>query len=245
MQSDETEFDALKRALSRRDDLPADEAALLDRLPRRLHVYGRGDEIVPPGSRPQESCLMLSGYSARAVFLEDGGRQLTAIHVAGDFVDLHALLLKTVDHGVVALAPCRVAFVAHEYLIEITQKAPHLTRLLWLSTVIDASITGEWIAGLGRRSAIANLAHLLCEIYVRLTIVDLASDCRFAFPVTQSNLADMLGMSLVHLGRTLGLLRRTGLIVWDDGMVTITDFDALAEFCNFDTGYLNLIKEPR
>lgn len=238
-------IDPLVSAFSRRDQLTEEERTILECLPRRPKTYSEGEEIIAEASRPKESCLVLSGFVARAQYLSTGKRQLTAVHGPGDFVDLHSFLLKQMDHGVVALSSCRVAFIPHANLKVVTETAPHLTRMLWLSTIVDAAIQRAWITCLGRRSAIQHLAHMICEPYLRLEIVGLATEGKFDFPVTQAELGDMLGLSNVHVNRTLQELRGTGLVRWQSGTVDIRDFEALSVFAEFDPLYLNLLDEPR
>jgi CRP-like cAMP-binding protein len=236
----------LLRALERRDDLSADERALVERLPARRRKFARGQEMVPQGSRPRESCLLVSGLAGRVQHVgEEGKRQITALHIAGDFVDLHSMLLKVMDHDVVALADCEAVFIPHERLIDVTIRSPHLGRLLWLSTLIDAAIQRTWMSSIGRRSSAAQLAHLVCETYLRMEAVGLVRDLGFDLPITQQELGDALGISTVHANRTLQELRATGLLKWRGSRVTIVDFDRLAAFADFDATYLNLVKEPR
>lgn len=237
--------DPLVTAFSRRDRLTEEEKAILEGLPKRQKEYRAGADIIAEGSRPQESCLVLEGFAARAQHLSSGKRQLTALHISGDFVDLHGFLLKQMDHGVVALSPCKVAFIPHASLRSVTETSPHLARMFWLSTVVDAAIQRAWITCLGRRSAIQHLAHLICELYLRLEIVQRAENGSFEFPVTQSELGDMLGLSNVHVNRTLQELRATLLIRWRGSTVHIDDFAGLSAFAEFDPLYLNLTQEPR
>lgn len=232
-------------SLGRRDLLSEEELSTLTRLRQKEAVFKKGSDIIAQHSRPGMSCLLVSGLTARAVTLPDGRRQLTALHVPGDFVDLHALLLRTMDHSVMAMTNCSVVFVPHADLIAVTEQSPHLTRLLWLSTTIDAAIQREMIASVGRRTPLQHLAHTLCELYVRLDVVGLAQEGRFRFPVTQSELADVLGLSLVHTNRTVQDLRATGLVLWNQVDVVITDFQRLATLAGFDPTYLNLTSEPR
>ncbi|MET0528470.1 MAG: cyclic nucleotide-binding domain-containing protein, partial [Microvirga sp.] len=119
--------------LERRDQLSDDEKRVLENAISRVRVVEADEDIVREGDRPNESILLLDGFAARYKIFSNGRRQITAIHVAGDFVDLHSFLLKTMDHGVLALTPCRVAAVPHATLEKITDDHPHLTRLLWLS----------------------------------------------------------------------------------------------------------------
>lgn len=238
-------IELLRRNLSRRDKVTDAEYQLLRSLKQRAALYAKGADIIPEHSRPNSSCLLVAGLAGRAVSREDGRRQLTALHVPGDFVDLHGLLLRTMDHGVVALSNCEVIFVPHEDIISISETAPHLTRLLWTSTTIDAAIQRKMAALLGRHSPLQRLGHLICEIYTRLEIVGLATDGTFHFPVTQHELADILGISVVHTNRTVQQLRSTGLISWGAATVTIADMSALVRLAEFDTTYLSLETEPR
>ena len=236
---------ALVTSLSLRDEIDLEEAALLDGLSFRRRQLRKGEELVAQHSRPTESCVVLSGATAREVLLDDGKRQITALHIPGDFVDLHAFLLKVMDHSVVALTDCEAAYVPHRDLLRVMERSPHLGRLLWLSTVVDGAIQRAWITSAGRRSATAHFGHLICELYLRLEAVGLASEGRFEFPVPQNELADALGFSLVHVNRTLQDLRATGLVSWKGSAVSILDFDGLARMSQFDPTYLNLIRMPR
>ena len=159
---------AFLRSLERRDSLSDEEVRVINDLPGRPAVFNAGEEIVMEGSRPKDSCLVTSGFAARSQSLRSGETQITAVHVPGDFVDLHSMVLKVMDHSVVALGPCKVAFVPHEKIKEVTERSPHLARLFWMSTTIDGAIQRTWITCLGRRSAEQHLAHLICELYVRL-----------------------------------------------------------------------------
>ena len=238
-------IDLLVLNLGSRDTLDAEEIVLLEQTIRHERLVLRGHDIVSEGSRPQESTLLLEGIAARYRVLEDGKRQITALHVAGDFIDLHAFMLKTLDHSVVALSPCKVATAAHRDLVSVTRTHPHLSRLLWLSTVIDGAIHREWIVAMGRRSKKSHLAHLICELYVRLNVVGLVQEASFHLNLSQAEVADTLGVSLVHLNKTLQSLRRDGLVRWTNRIVTILDWDRLVHVAEFDDTYLNLRREPR
>jgi CRP-like cAMP-binding protein len=244
-ESASVDLHALARALSCRDILSPEERALLLTLPRRTCSFRRGQMIVEEQSRPTESCLITGGFAARVSRLSNGNQQITALHIPGDFVDLHAFLLKVLDHGIVAISDCHVAFIPHREILILIENSPHLGRLLWLSTVIDGAIQRAWITSLGRRSSIERLAHLICEIYERLKAADLAADHVFEFPAIQAELSDMLGISAVHVNRSMQELRRTGLVSWGGGRVRIHDHDKLVEFADFDPTYLNLVNEPR
>lgn len=149
------------------------------------------------------------------------------------------------DHGIVAMSPCQVAFAEHSDLRMITETLPHLTRLLWLDTIVDGAIHREWIVAMGRRSKKAHLAHLICELYLRLQVVGLVDGWSFWLPLSQGEIADVLGLSLVHLNKTLQLLRKDEVVRWENKTVEILNWAGLALLAEFDATYLSLMVEPR
>ena len=235
----------LARKLRSFDAVSDDEVRVLEQTLRGLRHFDAGQDLVSAEERPAHSTILLEGWAARARTLENGARQITAIHIPGDFVDLHSFLLHKMDHSVVALTPCRAALAPHDRLKRITETEPHLTRLLWLNTLVDAGIHRTWIVGMGRLSAAGHLAQLLCELYVRLKAVGLARDFEFELPLTQPAVADALGMSLVHVNRTLRELRAQKLVSWRGRSVRLLDWDRLAAEAQFDPTYLSLTPEPR
>jgi CRP-like cAMP-binding protein len=238
-------LEPLIRSLGERDSLSDAEKAELARIIVHTKQFRPRSDIVAAGSRPGHSSLLLDGFAARYKLMADGSRQITALHVAGDFVDLHAFLLKTMDHGIVALSACTIGFADHGDLKLVTERHPHLTRLFWLETLIDGAIHREWIVAMGRRSKKSHLAHLVCELFVRLRAVGRTDGSSFHLPLSQSELADVLGLSVVHMNRVLQGLRREKLVAWVNHTVTILDWDRLQEMAEFDPTYLSLRVEPR
>ncbi|WP_095202038.1 Crp/Fnr family transcriptional regulator [Mesorhizobium carmichaelinearum] len=238
-------LESLYLNLGQHDAISDAEKALLSGAMTVERSFATGQDIVSSGSRPTYSTLILDGLAARYKVLEDGGRQFTSLQVPGDFVDLHAFLLKTMDHGIVALSPCHVIFADHSKLRAITEQAPHLTRLLWLDTLVDGAIHREWIVAMGRRSKISHLAHLVCELFVRLQVVKHTTDMSFHLPLSQAELADVLGLSIVHMNRVIGALRQSGVVTWSNYTVTILDWHRLQEVAEFDPTYLSMMREPR
>lgn len=233
------------RKLQRRDMMgPEEQRAIAEAADERL-LFAPGENLVTEGERPHRSMLVTSGFTCRYRLLPDGQRQLTAIHLPGDFVDLHSFLLKEMDHAVGALSPCTIITFPHERLVKVTERFPHLTRLLWLLTLLDGAIHREWLVGMGRLSALERTAHLLCEIYSRLAAIRFASDCQFNLPITQAALADAVGISTVHVNRVLQELRQSGYLSWDGGMLRILDWDRLTALAKFNDRYLHLVQEPR
>ncbi len=189
--------------------------------------------------------LVVTGFTTRYRDLSDGKRQITAIHIPGDFVDLHSFLLKEMDHSVGALSTCRVITFPHRNLTRLTEQHPHLTRLLWLLTLLDSAINREWIVAMGRRSAAEQLAHLICEFCARLEVIGQVKDMTFTLPITQVELSDALGISPVHVNRVLQELRGENLFTWQNQTIRILDWPRLQERAEFDPLYLHLNREPR
>src|SRR5262249_23301560 len=150
-----------------------------------------------------------------------GQRQIVELHVAGDFADLHSFTLKRLEHDILTLTPCTVAVVPHDKLREITERYPHLTRVYWFLTNLDAAIHRERMVSLGQRSALSRMAHLFCELFARLQIVGLTSGEGYDFPLTQAELGEYLGLTSVHVNRTLQELRRRNLIHLENRRLTI------------------------
>jgi len=230
--------------LSRRDVVTAEERDALAQLLGPIRTVAAGRALIEPGDRPGFSTFLINGLCARFNLTADGGRQLTEINVPGDFVDLHSLLMRQMDHGVLALTDCVIAPAAHEDLRRLTERQPHLTRLLWLETVVDGAIHRQWLVAMGQQNAASRLAHLMCELYRRMDAVGLVTASGFALPITQADLGDILGLTQVHVNRVLMELRRRGLLEWRAGLVTIIDWDGLASLGQFDPTYLRLHSEP-
>lgn len=237
-------LEALFRALERRDRLSDRERhALADAL-AEVRIYAPDDTLIRAGNGTEYSTLLVSGMLGRVYYMSEGKRQIVAMHLPGDFVDLHSLLLKRLDHDVVALTDVRVALFPHEVLRRLTETEPHLARMLWLLTVIDAAVHREWIGRLGHSAAV-RVAQLLCEAQARLAVVGMATREGFAIDLTQADLGDMTGLTPVHVNRTLRKLREANLAIVRDGYASIPDLDHLREFAGFDPTYLYLDKRPR
>jgi CRP-like cAMP-binding protein len=236
--------DRLIRRLERFDRMSPEEKETLNSVIGHDFQVASGQEVIREGSTPKTSALLLEGLVARSNSLLSGQRQITAIHVPGDFVDLHAFLLAKMDHSVVALTACRFGVLPHEAIDDISRRLLHLTKLLWLTTLVDGAIHRAWLAMRGRMPSHARVAHLICELYIRLKVVGLAPDQEFEFPLSQETVADMLGLSTVHVNRSIQQLRKEGLIVWSRPVIAIPDWGRLVKVAEFDATYLNLEGKP-
>ena len=238
-------IDAHLHKLRKRDEISADEESAIRGAVTDVREVRADATFIRRGQELRHSTLLISGWMARVKQLADGQRQISELHVSGDFVDLHSFTLKRLDHDIVTLTPCRVALVPHESLRDITERLPHLTRVYWFATNLDAAIYREWTVSLGRRSALQRMAHLFCELFVRLEIVGLTDGNSYEFPLTQQELSECLGLTGVHVNRTLQELRRRGLIEVEGRRATMLDFDALKALAEFDPSYLYLERKPR
>lgn len=234
----------LVERLERADLIGPDERRVLAGLVDGTQTFAPRTCVARAHVPMENSQLLLQGFVSRQTELPDGRRQILAIHVPGDFVDLHSLLLKSLDHDVVALTPVRMGMVPHEGLRRVTTEQPHLTRLLWFLTAVDAAIHREWIASLGR-SAAGRVAHLFCELQARLEVVHLADATGYALPLTQVDIADATSLTPVHVNRTLRQLREEGLVDFRSGRVEIGDLGGLKRLARFDPGYLYLSPTAR
>lgn len=230
------------KKLRLRTTISPDEERVIRGLVAETRQVAADTFLVRAGTELHHSILLLDGWLARSKDLRSGERQVLEIHLPGDFADLHGFTLKRLDHDVMSLTECVIGVVPHDRLMAMTEQHPHLTRIYWLSTNVDAAIAREMAMSLGQRSAISRMAHMFCELYARLKIVGKSFDHRFEFPLTQRELSECLGLTVVHVNRTLQELRRRQVIEAENRCVTILDMDALEAIAEFDPAYLQLEK---
>jgi CRP-like cAMP-binding protein len=233
------------KKLRARDDVSAREEDVLRSAISRVVEVGKDVTFVKADVPLTDSNILVDGLVCRYRDMANGERQVTELHVPGDFVDLHSFPLQRLDHNILALVPSRIAVVPHDALRRITETEPHLTRLLWLATAMDAAIHREWMVSIGRRSASARVAHVLCEFYERFKVIGLTSGLRYPLPLTQIDLAECLGLTPIHVNRTLRELRLQKLVTFRSRLVVIDDLPALQALAEFDGNYLFLDKHPR
>jgi CRP-like cAMP-binding protein len=232
------------KKLRRRTEISSDEERAIRNAVAETRKVPADQILIRSGQELNSSMLLLDGWMARSKDLAGGERQVTQLHIAGDFPDLHGFTLKRLDHDLVTLTHCTIGVVPHERLQAITERYPRLARLYWFSTNVDAAITRELALSLGQRSALSRMAHLFCELYTRLDTVGLAHHDGFAFPLTQRELSECLGLTVVHANRTIQELRRRGLVELENRHLTILDRRGLQGVAEFDPAYLYLDRMP-
>ena len=218
---------------------PDEQQAVLD-LPVTIRVVRARHDIVREGDRPSQCCFLLTGWACRYKLLDEGRRQITAFHVAGDALDLQSLYLSVMDHGVASLTTATLAFIPHDAVCAVVDRFPGLARAFRCDALIDAAIFQEWVANIGRRSAFQRLSHLLCEMYTKQEAVGLAQDHRCDLPVTQVDLADATGLTDVHVNRTLKEMKNKDLITTMGRGVSINNWQGLTTAAGFDPTYLHI-----
>lgn len=232
------------RLLSRLDSITtvsADDRRRIAELPLTVRNFAPNHDIVRQGDSPAQCVLLLDGYLLRHKLANGASRQIVSFHVPGDIPDLHTLNLPRMDHNLSTLGPAVVAFVPHGALRKMLEASPALTGALWRMTLIDGSIFREWVVNLGRREAIARVAHLLCEMLLRLRAVGLARGDTVLISWTQADVADACGISTVHANRVVQELRRLRLVEWDSRRVRVLDLPGLMDIGDFSPDYLHLI----
>lgn len=206
------------------------------KLPARTTVARAGEPL-------DQSTLLLEGIMSRYIDDRNGLRQLVAVHVPGDFVDLHAFPLKILDHDVATMTAATVAIVPHAELADITRSMPELARKLWFSTLIDAAIHRAWLFRLGRLDAVGRVAHFICETNARLVSAGLSDGHLFALGLTQTDLAEICGLTNAHVNRVLRQLREERLCVFRSSLVEIIEPQRLAARGQFEGDYLYIERQ--
>ena len=243
MPSDEAHLSPLIRRLESIAPVSDDERRAITALPIMVRELKADADIVRDHDRPSQCCAILEGFACRYKVLPEGRRQIMSFHIPGDIPDLQSLHLEIMDHSLATVVPSKVAFIPHEAVRTFLRAHPRIADVFWRETLIDAAVFREWVVNVGRRDAYARIAHVLCEIYVRLRAVGLVDGQAYQLPITQAELGDATGLSTVHVNRTLQELRANGLITMKGGRVVIEDWSGLQTAGEFDPTYLHIKKQ--
>lgn len=221
--------------------LAEDERKWLDEFcSSSRRTFEPGQPIFERGQRATEVVVVLDGLAIRRKSLRDGRQQLLAFLIPGDLCDVEVFVLEAMDHDIVAVGETVCAFVPAKVMEAQLHRSCNLTRALWWSTMLDSAILREWLVGHGSRDARARVAHLFFELLIRHRLVGRAQGDSFALPLPQEALAEAVGMTAVHLNRTLQELRADGLIRFEKKALTVLDPAGLKAAASFESDYLHL-----
>lgn len=222
-----------------------EELAGLTHLVKGLNRYEAGAAVLEEGAPADTLVVIMSGIAYRYSRLANGRRQITAFLVPGDICDYRFLSSGHVGQHVLALSQVTVARMQAESFVAASERFPVLMRAVLAANAVDEAIGREWMISLGQRNALQRMAHLLCELELRLRRVGLVDKGTFHFPATQTDLGDALGLSSVHVNRTLQELRRMHLISMSKGIVTLNDTASLRRLALFDVAGLGYERNGR
>jgi CRP-like cAMP-binding protein len=212
--------------------------AVLNRLKVRAGTR-RGEDIIAPGRSPGHSTVLMEGVACLYERLQDGNRQIYAFQYPGDFCDLHRHALPETNNevAVAAITDCSIGIIEHKDLEQLIAQYPSLGLALWRASMLEASIFRKRLLNVGRQPALQRVAHLLCEQLARREAVGLNSA---TIPLTQMDLADAAGLSIVHINRTFQELRRLNILSKEGRAIKVVDRERLAGLASFDGNYLNM-----
>jgi CRP-like cAMP-binding protein len=235
---------ALVAKLSQFAPLSHKDIGLLEALCLPEERLRAGVNIVVEGETPRSLFVVARGMACRYRLMPDGRRQILTILLPGDLFGLPRFLLQSMDHSVAAIGPTRIAAIGREAVIDIIANHPRIGAALWWSVMQEEAMLRERIVALGRRSARGRVAYILCELVWRQRSIGIAEDHAIRLPLTQTDLADMLGLTSVHTNRVLQGFRRDELITLARGRLTLHDLGRLQAISGLTKDYLQLNSTP-
>ena len=240
MAPDDNPLGIMVRKLSHQAVLNDEDRRALLTLPCIMRDVPASAYVVREGERPHHCAVLVSGYAFRQKLTREGSRQILSLHLPGDLLDLQHLFLDVADHNVQTLTRARLAYVSRASVLELMKARPAVAFALGVSSMVDSSVFREWILNVGRRDARARVAHVLCEFGARLDALGLAEGEGYELPMTQEQLGDALGLTAVHVNRTLKNLEEDGLITRNRRFISFPRGGALPQVGDFNPRYLHL-----
>ena len=237
--------DTLIRKIREHTSLSRDDLEAIRKLTFVKRLLASGGDVVRQGDKPRVSIVVTRGMLARYHTRTGGGRQYLSFHIAGDLPDAQALFLDVMDHAVCAIGEAEVALVPHKDLFDLFERRLSIGYAFWRETLIDAAIFREAITNNSSRSVRTRIAHFFCEQYYRAQAAGIAEAGSCALPLSQVQLGETLGISVVTANRGLQALRRTGAAEFRDGVLTVRNWKKLMQLGEFTPSYLHLTKQNR
>jgi CRP-like cAMP-binding protein len=218
----------------------ADVAALLG-LKAQISRVRANSDISMPGAQFEHAILVASGLVGRYLQLADGTRQTTAIHIPGEIADLHRVATPIAGSALQALTNAAIVRISGKELKALALSSPSLTQAFWVYSAVDAAVLAHWTVNLARREAKVRMAHLLCELGLRMEASNQGDRSEFLLELTQTQLGEALGLTPVHVNRTLKALRDAGIIEVEGRIYRIPEWTRLAAIAEFDAQYLQIL----
>jgi len=218
---------------------PTDRIALLE-LPYAVRSVEAGSYLLRDCDKPDRCGMLVSGFAYRHKTNAEGYRQIVSLLIAGEIYDLQQLYLATADSNVQALTNCELATISHEQLRKLATERPSVALAFVATAMVELSMAREWTLNVGRRDARTRTAHFLCEVAFRLDKLSLPHGQPFELPMTQEQIGDALGLTPVHINRTLKTLVNAGLIGHTKHHITIPNWASLVVAAGFNSRYLHI-----
>jgi CRP-like cAMP-binding protein len=236
-------LDLLVRRLEQHAPLGEEDRRAVLALPHMVRTLEPATYTAREGDPPKVCAVLLSGFAYRQKTTVDGARQIVALHIPGEALDFQSLFLDVADHNVQMLTRAEVALIPNAALQELARARPAVEHAILMAILVEASVLREWVLNVGRRDARAAMAHFLCEVAVRLEAQGLAKSYGYELPMTQDQLADVLGLTPVHVNRTLKSLEADGLIARNRRQVSFPDWQRMRHTAGFTQRYLHLERQ--
>ncbi|HZG08755.1 MAG TPA: Crp/Fnr family transcriptional regulator [Allosphingosinicella sp.] len=236
-------LDLLLRKLETHSPLSEDDRQAIRALPCTLKTFEASSYIAREGEKPESCAVLVSGFAIRQKLTGEGGRQIVAIHIPGEALDFQNLFLDVADHNVQTLTRAELAFIPRAAFQELARSRAAVGHAILVTLLVEASIFREWVLNVGRRNSLTRLAHVLCEFAIRLEAQGLADENGYELPMTQEQLADTLGLTPVHVNRTIMALEADGFIARDKRRIRFPDWRRMRDMADFNQRYLHL--EPQ
>ena len=220
-------------------ELTPEETSALEKASSRSQSLEAHSDVIREGDEPADVHLVTRGLACRYKLLGNGRRQIVAYLIPGDFCDFNVFILSRMDHTIATISPTQMVWLTRERMLELLTYSG-IARAMWLATLVDEAVLREWVTNIGQRSAEQRLAHLMCELYLRMKVVGLTDGLAFELPVTQAELGETLGLSTVHVNRSLQSLKAANVLTFKGKKIAIADMNRLKTVCGFRDNYLHL-----
>ncbi len=219
----------------------ADKEALLS-IKGEIRDLTRGEDVLRDGDRPTYSVVVISGLLQRYTTSPEGKRQIHSFYLPTDTPSLEAVHIGVMDNNLGAVTQSRVGLVPFSELFRVMDTHPNLTALMWRETLVQASILRAWLMRNSQTLAHEQMAHLFCEVMTRARAAGLVQGDTCDLPIRQEDLGDALGMTNVHVSRTLAMIRASGSVEFRGGKLTVMNWEQLVQIAQFDGSYLHLLE---